>query len=85
LTLKGVGMATIPTDEECARGILDVFKHYDMRPDESLPLGRLRAVFLKRGRADDMVRGIQYVIDKGWLVRLPGNWFKLTEAGFAAV
>ena len=78
-------MATIPTDEECARGILDAFKQSDMRPGGSLPLGRLQAVFLKRGRADDMVRGIQYVIDKGWIVRLPGNWFKLTEVGFAAV
>lgn len=78
-------MATVPTDEECAREILKVFKQSNIRPGESLLLGRLRAVLLKRGRADDMVRGIQYVIDKGWLERLPGNWFKLTEAGFAAV
>jgi len=78
-------MATVPTDEECAREILKVFKQSNIRPGESLLLGRLRAVLLKRGRADDMVRGIQYVIDKGWLVRLPGNWFKLTDAGFAAV
>ena len=78
-------MATLPTPGENARAILDIFKHFNTRPDESLRINNFLAIWVKKGfRGADFDSGMTYAKQNGWVVEIqPNEVYKLTEIGFA--
>ena len=79
-------MATLPSPEESAREILNIFvKHFNGRPGHVLRINNFTAVWLPRGLAnEDFKPGMEYAASKQWVEVLDnGDSFRLTEAGFA--
>jgi hypothetical protein len=73
-------MATIPTPEETALKILDIFKHFNCRPGNVL----YRRIFFRRMTAADFAPGMEFAAQQGWIEILrKGSSFKLTAAGYA--
>jgi hypothetical protein len=78
--IGGETMATIPTPEETALKILDIFKHFNCRPGNVLH----RLNFFSRIEAEDFAPGVEFAAQQGWIEILKkGASFKLTAAGFA--
>jgi hypothetical protein len=81
-TVAGEAMATIPTPEETALKILDIFKHFNCRPGNVLD----RLNFTRKIAAADFAPGMEFAAQQGWVEVLSGGSsfsFKLTAAGFA--
>ena len=81
-------MATLPTPEENARKVLDIFRHSGTRPGEMLPLPSLTSVAEKRGwRSGDIDDGLQYGLKHGWFKEKEQSGFMifLTEVGFKEI
>ncbi len=79
-------MATLPTDAEMARKVLDIFKHFGTRPGEVLLTNNLIAMAAKRDlRTEDLAKGLKYGYAQGWFEDGPNQTIKLTEAGFKAI
>lgn len=79
-------MATLPTEDEKIRMVLDIFKHFGTRPNEVLMPGNLLAHATKNGwRSEDISDGLKKGADKGYFVDGPNGTIKLTDAGFAKV
>ncbi|SER61312.1 hypothetical protein SAMN04487958_1024 [Vreelandella subterranea] len=79
-------MATLPTPEETAREILEIFVgHFNSRPGHVLRINNFTAVWHSRGLAsEDFKPGMEYAVAQGWVdVQSDGDAFKLTDAGFA--
>lgn len=76
----------LPTPEESARAVLSIFvDHFKVRPDGALQVKNLNLVgqTKRRLKTDDIVSGIQFSIENGWIEELPGGMsLRLTEAGF---
>ncbi len=74
-------MAAIPSDEECARSVLEIFRGANQRPGEALPLQYVQNRF-PGGRADDLDRGLRYCRRQGWLSPVDDWGYAITEQGF---
>jgi hypothetical protein len=80
-------MAELPTVADVARAILDASKSFNPRPGTSIPM---LAVFLKlseRGFVSDELNAGFASMQADGLIEPSGNprFFRLTEAGFAAM
>jgi hypothetical protein len=62
-------MATLPADEDYARGVLSVFQARGIRPRKSMRVGEVKTAFLSQnmGRAADFDAAIDYAASQGWL------------------
>lgn len=79
-------MAALPTPEESARRVLDIYKHFGTRPGEGLSTQNFLAVAANRGlRTNDLVDGIRYGGENGWFEDGPNGSVLLTEAGFEEI
>ena len=78
-------MARLPTDDEMARIVLDIFKQNNCRPDHALGVREFVAYVNRSGGRYTMAEigaGIDYGYSKGWLEDGPNHAIKLTQAGF---
>jgi len=79
-------MATLPTPEENARRVLNIYKHFGTRPGEGLSTQNFLAVAVDQGLCnDDLLDGLRYGDEKGWFEDGPNGSVRLTEAGFAEI
>jgi hypothetical protein len=77
-------MATLPTDDEKVRMVLDIFKHFGSRPGHALGAKNFTAVGAKAGlNMSDIADGIRVGGERGLFEDGPNNSVKLTDAGFA--
>lgn len=76
----------IPTPEESARRILDLFvRHYHCRVGGVLLQNHFIEPFATgHWRAADFNAGIEYARQHGWIEDAPNGGFRLTEAGYDA-
>lgn len=80
-------MATVPTLEESERHLLNVFAKFGIRPGEVLAqVSIISSVNHNRFRSSDLNEALESMFAKGWIEDGQGpGWFRLTEAGFAAI
>ena len=80
-------MAKLPTLQETERAILDVFKQFGTRPNESIRTISLTSLLSGSNpfRADDLNAAVQSMADKGWIGSNRAGFYTLTEAGFEQV
>lgn len=77
-------MATIPTPEESAKRILELFLEFHCRPGHVLGQNNLFGAFMKSPwQVSDIVPGLKYAAEQGWIEILDKNKFRLTELGFS--
>ena len=84
--VAGEAMATIPTPEETALEILDIFvKNFKCLSGDVLQIHYFNTLWLKRGLvAEDFAHGMEFAAQQGWVEVLRGGAsFMLTAAGFA--
>ena len=80
-------MAKVPSPEETAREILDIFvSRFKLRAGKALRIRDFNAVWhTLELHADDFKPGMEHAAVQGWVEVLPGGeLFKLTDAGFTA-
>ncbi|MGE4295276.1 MAG: hypothetical protein AB7E49_06210 [Campylobacterales bacterium] len=80
-------MAKIPTPQETAIRILDIFvNHFNCRPDHVLRINNFIGVWHKKGlHWEDFVPGMEYAAETGLVEVLEGGVsFRLTQTGFDA-
>lgn len=77
-------MATLPTDEDCARRVLQVCtEHFKMRAGSTIRTNNLMAYSAGHDfRTEDLNCGMAYAITQGWIESLPDDAYRLTEVGF---
>ena len=77
-------MAKMPTPEENAHRILEIFSKFEMRPGEVLPPGAVLTNWIKMvsARTDDLNNGLQYAVEHGWITQKTDEKYELTETGF---
>lgn len=77
-------MSSLPTPEDAARRILDIFVKFNTRPQEGLRAPALMGAF--NGdlfRNVDLAQGLEYAAEKGWTEYNSRSGFcRLTESGF---
>lgn len=79
-------MATAVSKDQVARALLDHFKSVNARAGRVLQGNNIVAFQVAHGfTSDELMAGLQYAGDKGWIDSLPSSAIKLTEAGFAAM
>ena len=79
-------MATLPTPEENARRVLNIYKHFGTRPGEGLLTQNFLTVAANQGLSiNDLLDGLRYGDEKGWVENGPNGFVLLTEAGFAEI
>ena len=79
-------MATLPTPEENARMVLNIYKHFGTRPGEWLSTQNFLGVAANQGlHSNDLLDGLRYGGEKGWFEDGPNGSVQLTKAGFAEI
>ena len=79
-------MAALPTPEENARKVLNIYKHFGTRPGEGLLTQNFLSGAETQGlRNNDLLDGLRYGEENGWFEDGPNNFVLLTEAGFAEI
>ncbi len=77
-------MAELPTPEQSAREVLNIFAHYHIRPGQAL---QDRIFVLQADERHiahgDLVRGVDRGVELGWFERGPRDSLTLTASGFA--
>lgn len=77
-------MATVPSSEEAAQYILDIFVRLGCRAGYVLSTRNFLAAFVKLPwHTSDFAPGISYAAEQGWVEVLNKDSFKLTELGFS--
>ena len=70
--------------EDKARMALVVFKHFGLRPKESLRIDSFVSFAPRRGWApEDLAEGLEHGKGLGWFEDGPNQSFRLTATGFA--
>lgn len=78
-------MAFLPTKEQNARKVLDVYSHFRSRPGHVLRSNNFVAVGVqRRWEMSDLQQGLEHALEKEWIRERNGG-FELTERGFAAI
>jgi hypothetical protein len=74
---------TRPTEEECARDILAIFRNNGVHVGETLATEELRIAFLKnvKYQISDFEDGAKYAIQQGWVGFVAGTKAKLLAPG----
>jgi hypothetical protein len=76
-------MVVLPTKEENAHKILEIYKHFASRPGHVLQATNFVAVGeRRRWDMNDLQQGLEFSIERGWIAKRTGG-FELTESGFA--
>lgn len=76
-------MSSLPTPEDAARLILDVFVRFNTRPGEGLQIGSFIRPFSTGGfRVSDFDDGAKYAEEQGWIEVKSSTFVGLTESGF---
>ena len=79
-------MATLPTAEENAGKVLQIFQHFETRPEEGIGLNNIIAIAAQENwRMKDMDEGLQYGIEQGWFEEKGSSFFMLTQEGYAEI
>ena len=79
-------MATLPTLEEKACQVLQIFKYFGTQPGEALGQNNIDAMAVKKNwRTADMREGLQYGLDNGWFENGQNGGILLTESGYAEI
>lgn len=79
-------MATLPTPEENARKVLQIFKDFRTRPGETLGRNSIYAIAAEKNwPIADMEEGIKYGQDNDWFEDGPNGGILLTESGYAEI
>lgn len=79
-------MAQLPNDDDKARMVLDIFKHFSTRPDEVIMPQNAMAVAMERGwRNEDLIEGLKIAGDRGWIENGQNGTIRLTQNGFDQV
>jgi hypothetical protein len=77
-------MARTPTAKESARRILDTFLQFNCRPGYVLGQQQFFTAFLEEPwHTSDILTGLCYAAEQGWVEILDKNKFQLTELGFS--
>ena len=77
-------MATLPTSEENARKMLEIFKHFGTRSGERIMSRNILAVAVNRNwRMEDIRDGLEWGLTNGWFEEENNDSIKLTDVGFA--
>ena len=77
-------MATLPTSEENARKILEIFEHFNTRSGEAVSAGSISGIAeKKKWRIDDINDGLVWGSEKGWFENKGNGSIMLTAEGFA--
>ena len=77
-------MAQLPTSEENACKVLQIFAHFGTRAGEGIMQQNILAVMADRNwRADDINDGLRWGLENGWFETGKNNFIMLTELGFA--
>ena len=76
-------MAILPTREENAKKILQIYSHFGSRPGYVLGVNNFVAVGVRRRwETSDLQQGLEFALERGWITEKNGR-FELTESGFA--
>jgi hypothetical protein len=76
-------MAVLPTREENARKVLEIFGQFNSRPGYALTVNNFVAVGARRRwEMADLQQGLEFALQKGW-IREKSRTFELTDTGFA--
>lgn len=76
-------MAVLPTKEDNAHKVLEVFSHFRARPGYVLRANNFVAVGARRRwEMSDLQQGLEFASEQGW-IREKGGGIELTEQGFA--
>lgn len=76
-------MAKLPTPEESARVVLQIYAHFNSRPGHVLHLRNFMAVAAdRRLQENDVISGLEKGVELGWFEEAGGGSFRLTDAGF---
>ena len=80
-------MATLPTPEENARKVLQIFKHFGTRPGKEETKASILTMAAKWDcfQDGDLGDGLQYGQDNDWFEDGPNGGILLTESGYAEV
>lgn len=79
-------MAPMPASEENARKVLLIYQHYGTQPGGSLMTEKFLAVSANYGISEaDLLDGVRYGGEQGWLEDGPNGSMQLTAAGFAEI
>src|ERR1700728_3803325 len=77
-------MARMPTAQESAKRILEIFLEFQCRPGYVLGQQQFFTAFLKEPwQPSDILPGLGYAVEQRWVENLGNNKFKLTESGFS--
>ena len=76
-------MAILPTREENAHKILEIYRQFKSMPGYVLRVNNFVAVGARRRwEMSDIQQGLEFAIKRGWIRERNGG-FELTENGFA--
>jgi hypothetical protein len=79
-------MATLPTPEENAKQVLEIYAHFDSRPGRVLRANNFVAVAARwRIRMTDIQQGLEYAARQGWIEETEDGSLRLTDRGFSAM
>jgi hypothetical protein len=80
------GMSSTNTPDEKARMALVVFKHFGLRPKETLRVDNFTSFAPRRGwDPGELMEGLEHGKTLGWFEDGPNESTRLTSAGFAAI
>ncbi len=75
-------MAVLPTREENAQKVLEVYNQFKSRPGHVLRANNFVAVGARRRwEMSDLQQGLELALENGW-IREKNGGFELTESGF---
>jgi len=79
-------MATLPTSEENARLVLQIYAHFDSGPGHVLRANNFVAVAARRRiPIADIQSGLEYATLVNWIEETENGSLRLTDRGFAAM
>ncbi len=77
-------MAMLPTAEDKARKVLEIYKHFGSRPGHVLMTNNFVARAARMNLSvQDLADGLEHGMSLGWFEETPAGSMCLTEAGFA--
>jgi hypothetical protein len=73
-------MIVTPGSEASARKILSIFNHFNCEPGHVLVLNNL---LRRRLSSEDLIKGLEFAKQEGWIETTSGGQYKLTKLGFS--
>ena len=82
-----IQMAELPSTEDSARALLNIFLKHSIRPNEVMMIGTIRGEWSKNHRLmreEDLLAALSYAEEHGWIVN-EGSKIRLTEKGYKEI